>query len=105
LFPRFFVKLDGIAIGMIDQDLLATRPDLDLVPAARRRLCQRGDGVVDAVDVQNDSIPSAGLLAPTVGHRPGAGAGRAAEQVMKVAARHDSERPDHCVTWNRRCRV
>jgi len=59
---RRLVELDGIAIGIFNLDLFSPRADLDLIPDPRAGQFQLLDLRSEIVDVQNDPIPSAGLL-------------------------------------------
>lgn len=60
------MELDRIAVRILEQDLLAAGPLLDLVPEPRAcgpECFHRGDEVVD---VEHNPVPSAGFLAPTI---------------------------------------
>src|SRR6266545_4511339 len=77
--PGSLVKLDRISVWVLDLDLAPPRADLDLVPEAHAGLPQRLDVRIEIVDVEEESVPAAGLLLPPVGQRAGAGAARAAQ--------------------------
>jgi hypothetical protein len=51
LFAGSLVELDGVAVGIVDEDLFTSRTDFDLVPKARSCLYERSDGVFDVLDV------------------------------------------------------
>src|SRR5262245_41526904 len=79
LFSRSLVELDRIAVRILELDLLASGPHLDLVAEGRAGGRERRERGVEVADVQDDPVPSAGFLPPTVRHRPGARAARAAQ--------------------------
>src|SRR5215831_12774388 len=89
---RCFVELDGIAIGILDLDLLAAGTDLDLVPESGSCLPERRHRGPQAFDIQHDPVPATGLLAAPVGHRPRSGAFRPTQKEVKVAATHGCDR-------------
>src|SRR5690606_36514966 len=87
----WLVELDGVTVRILDEDLPAARPDLDLVPEVRSRLLQRSNGRVEAVDVEYDPIPPPWLLRASVGHRPRTRGGRTAQDQVDVTPRYDGE--------------
>src|SRR4030095_9696778 len=91
LLRRCLVELDWVAVRIVDEDLPATRPRLDLVPERHPRFLQRGDGRIDAVDIQHDPIPPAGLLLAAVRHRARARSPGAAQDEIELAARNQGK--------------
>ncbi len=63
------MQLDRVAVGILDLDLLASGPDLDLAAEPGARHLQLLDVRSEIVDVKNDPIPPTGLLLAAVGQR------------------------------------
>src|SRR5262249_60580837 len=91
LLRRCLVELDWVAVRIVDEDLPATRPRLDLVPERHPRFLQRGDGRIDAVDIQHDPIPPAGLLLAAVRHRARARSLGPGQDEIELAARNQGK--------------
>jgi hypothetical protein len=70
LLPWGLVDLDGVPVWILDLDLLATGTHLELISESSSSGFECGDGGVDIVDVQDDSVPPARFLPVAVGHRP-----------------------------------
>jgi hypothetical protein len=86
-------QLDGVAGGVIQQDLLATKPGHDVVAELRPRVAQGLDLAVKVVDLELDAVPAARLGPATIRHGLGgpAGSARSVHQQPKVAAREHGE--------------
>jgi hypothetical protein len=85
-------QLDGIAIGILDLDLLAARTGLHVVPDVEAGLLQGLDECWQIRHPKHDTIPSAGFLLLTVRHRPGSRGLWAAQQNLRVAERDAGKR-------------
>src|SRR3954454_23774611 len=83
------MQLDGITIRIFDQDLLAARPYLHVIPKPNCCCLERRDGGLEVVHVQDDSVRTAWLLRPPVGQRPRTRGARPAEQQAKLSAGDD----------------
>jgi hypothetical protein len=88
LSTRRLEQLDGVAGGILEQDLLAARPANDVVAEGEARGPQPLDISRDVVNDEVDAVPAAGTGCAPVGHRPPGRARRTAEQQPQVAA-HD----------------
>src|SRR5919106_5680643 len=84
LLAGCLVELDGVPVGVVNLDLLATRAHLDLVSEQGSCRLERRDCGVDVAHVEHDPVPSAWLLLAPVRHRPRARASRTAEDQLQV---------------------
>ena len=89
---RRLEQLDGVAVGILDLDLLAARSRLHVVPKMEAGLLQGLDERRKIVDPKHDAVPSAGFLLLAVRHRPRSRRLWAAEQNLRVAERDAGER-------------
>src|SRR5919106_193637 len=90
--PWGFEKLDGIAGGVLKQDLLAASAANDLVEEVRPRLAQGLDLASEIIDLELDAVPAARLGLMSVGHGLACSAGAGlVQQEAQVASREDRE--------------
>src|SRR5690606_12587367 len=82
------VKLDGVAIGIFDLNLLTPGTYLHVVSKSDSRGLQGSHAASDAVDVEHDAVPAPWFLSSAVGHGPGTRATRSTQQQVEVAARN-----------------
>src|SRR4051812_17502778 len=82
------VKLDRIAVGIVDEDLPSARPHLDGVAEMDGRLSERLDASVEVVDVESDAVPATRRLGRSIRHRARPRAAGAAEQQAKAVQGH-----------------
>jgi hypothetical protein len=61
------MELDRIPVGVFDLDLRPARAGLDLVPERNVELPEGGDALLQVVDVDQDAVPTTGLLPSPVG--------------------------------------
>src|SRR6185312_5008500 len=61
-------EFDGVAGGIVHEDLPAAHPVHDLVPEVHPRLSQRGNGAVEIVDLEREAIPPSRLGNRSVRH-------------------------------------
>src|SRR5918992_2688223 len=90
--PWGFEKFDGVAGGVLKQDLLAASAADDLVAEVRLRVAQRLDLAGEIVNLKLDAVPAAWLRIAPVGHGLARSAGTGlVEQEAQVASRDDRE--------------
>jgi hypothetical protein len=66
-------------------DLLAAGADFHVIPKVQSISLQRRDPSWKICHLEDDAIPSAGLLASAIGHRTRAGCTRTAENQFEIA--------------------
>src|SRR5262245_48746649 len=79
--------LDRIAIRIFDLDLLSAWSYLDLISESQPRVLEDRDGSREIFYLQYYTVPSAGLLLASIGHRSRAGRSRAAENQFQISDR------------------
>src|SRR5262249_50810894 len=77
---RGLEQLDRVPVGVLDLDLSAARTGLHFVPDVEAGLLQRVDEGGEVRDLQDDAVPTAGLLPLAVRHRSRSRRARTAEQ-------------------------
>jgi hypothetical protein len=77
-------ELDWIAVRILDLNLSAGRTAFHLIAELHSGLLQRLDRPFDVIHAQNDAIPTARVLATTIGHRPRAGRSGTTEQQLDI---------------------
>ena len=65
---RRLEQLDGIAVGVLQLDLFASRTHFHLIAKVNAGILQFLDTGFKTFDSQDDAIPSSGFLALTAGH-------------------------------------
>src|SRR5207237_4188285 len=90
---RRFEQLDGVARGIVEQDLPAAVAHDDLVPESDARRPQFLDFAAQIVDLELDAVPAARLGLASIGHRLAcaAAAARRAQQQAERAVREHRE--------------
>jgi len=73
-------KFDGVAGGIVYQDLRPTRPSHNVVSEPHSRRPESLDLSVEVIHYQLDAIPPAGTWLAAIGHRSAGRTGLAAEQ-------------------------
>ena len=92
LVPWGFEKLDGVAGGILEQDLLAAPALDDLIAEASPRVSFGPNLPGEVVDLQLDAVPAARLGLPAVGHGLACTASAGlVQQEAQVASREDRE--------------
>jgi len=86
LLLRRLEELDRVAIGILQQDLLAARSGFHLIAKMQSCLFQSLDPGGKIGDLKNDPVPSARLLLTSIGRRTRARCARAAEDELEMAA-------------------
>src|SRR5918998_5521926 len=90
--PWGFEKFDGVAGGVLKQDLFAAPALDDLIAQASPRVTYGLNLVGEVVDLQLDAVPAARLGPPAVGHGLARSAGTGlVQQEAQVASREDRE--------------
>src|SRR5918995_2574391 len=92
LIAGWLEQLDWIAGGVLEQDLLATRPADDVVAERQTGGPQPLDVGRDVLDDEVDPVPASRPGRAPVGHRPPGRARRSAQQQPQVAAHDVGER-------------
>jgi hypothetical protein len=90
--PCWLEQLDGVAVGIVDLDLFSAGPRFHVVSETETGGFQGLDQRREILDAKHDSIPTAGLLLLSIGHRPRSGCVRAAEQQVRVTERNARKR-------------
>jgi len=84
-------QFDGVSVGIFDLDLSAGGTDFDVIAEAQSSLLHGRDARGKIDHVQDDAIPTARLLADSIGQRARTGSAGAAEQQCRVAERQSRE--------------
>src|SRR5687768_7723718 len=71
LLPRRLKQFDWVAVRIFQLDLLSARTRLHFISEVKTGLFQAFNPSRQVINLQNHSVPSAGLLLSTVGHRTG----------------------------------
>src|SRR5690242_5763066 len=88
-------ELDGVAGGIVEQDLSAAGAGHDLVSEGNAFAAQAVDLCLDVVDDEVDAVPAARNRCAAVRHRPAGRAGRPAQQEPERAAADIGESRGH----------
>src|SRR5262245_16061712 len=84
-------QFDRITVRVLHLDLFPTRSDFHLVSKTSATLLERGDARWQILHVEDDAIPSARLLRPTIRHGSRTRSARSTENQLEVLDGHLTE--------------